>query len=414
MGFLKGFISTIISIILIPIIMVFIVYLSTRNMVSKQGVRDFFKEVRLSDVLINSNGDYTSFGKDIRDELVEAGIPAETIDEFINSEQISDFFSDYTGDILGYIIYDSSLDDVNASDISKLVNDNIDDIVDELRKNKVDGYEELTDERVNEIKGEIDNLAQEVDKKLPDIKKEVDDSDFATAIKIIRVIYSDAMVMVFIVVIAILALLIVLLNLKNFRYGIWLGVISILASLPFVIIGNANVTIDVKDSKALKDAIQFALDRIASAALIFFIIGVALIIVTIIIRIIRKHRTKKVSGDAPSTGNVAPVAPVVPVSQPEVVEQPAPVEPEPVEPEVVEQPVENNIPTNETVVPSVFGLAPGEEVKPEVKEETPAPVINETSTPVMNNSGEEGVCSECGAKLNAGQNFCYNCGATKK
>ena len=319
MRILKGIISSLIAIILIPVIMVFIVYLSTRNMVSKQGVKDFFKEVRLSDVLIDNNGEYTSFGKSIKDELVEAGIPAETIDEFVNSEQVSDFFSDYTGDIVGYIVYDASMDDIKADDISKMINDNIDDIVEELRDKKVEGYEELTDERVNEIKGEIDNLSKEIEEQLPDIKKEVDDSDFATAVKIVRIIFSKAMVMVFIVVIAILALLIVLLNLKNFRYGIWLGVISILASLPFVIIGNANITIDVEDSKALKDAIQFALDRIASSALIFFIAGIALIVLTIIIRIIKKHRNKKSHVEATPAQNSTPV---VPMAQPAPVEQP--------------------------------------------------------------------------------------------
>ena len=411
MRILKGIISSLIAIILIPVIMVFIVYLSTRNMVSKQGVKDFFKEVRLSDVLIDNNGEYTSFGKSIKDELVEAGIPAETIDEFVNSEQVSDFFSDYTGDIVGYIVYDASMDDIKADDISKMINDNIDDIVEELRDKKVEGYEELTDERVNEIKGEIDNLSKEIEEQLPDIKKEVDDSDFATVVKIVRIIFSKAMVMVFIVVIAILALLIVLLNLKNYRYGIWLGVIFIISSLPFVIIGNANITIDVEASKALKDAIQFALDRIASSALIFFIAGIALIVLTIIIRIIKKHRNKKSHVEATPAQNSTPV---VPMAQPAPVEQPI-FTGESSTP--VEQPSENSIQTNETVVPSVFGLAPGEEVKPvteEVAEETSNQMINEVSATATNNSGEDDVCSECGAKLNAGQKFCYNCGATKK
>ena len=394
MKILKGIISSLIAIILVPILMVFILYLSTRNMVSKDGVKDLFKSVSLSDFLIDNDGNYTEFGKKIKDDLVAYGVPADVVEEFVDYEQISDFFSEYTGDAVSFIVYDANIDDIKAEDISKLINDNIDDIVDDLRERKVEGYEELTDERVNQIKSEVNNLSAEIEEALPDLKKYVEESDASTAIKIVRIVFSKAMVMIFAAVIGILALLIILLNLKNFRYGIWLGVISMIASFPFIIIGNANVNVNVEESysKALEDAIKFALNRVSTTALFFFIGGIVLITLTIIIRVIKKHSGKKDS-NITIAQPVAPQEPVAPVtSQETVAEEVATAEvSQPVTPVTEETPVE----------------------QPALEE---APVVPAEPQTVAEQPKQEGenVCDSCGAKLNEGQKFCYNCGASKK
>ena len=77
---------------------VFIVYLSTRSIVSKEGINDLFDEVSLSDVLIDKNGNYTEIGNKIKIELANYGVPEDVIEEVIDSEQVRDFFSDYAGD----------------------------------------------------------------------------------------------------------------------------------------------------------------------------------------------------------------------------------------------------------------------------------------------------------------------------
>ena len=411
MNFLKGFISSLITIILVPIIMVFIVYLSTRNIVSRDGIKDLFKSVELSDFLIDNKGEYTEFGSKIKEDLVNYGVPAEVVDEFVNSEQISDFFSDYTGDALSYIIFDEDIDDLKSEDISKLINDNIDDIVADLKEKKVDGYEELTDERVNQIKSEVNNLADKIETELPNLKKYVNDSNASTAIKIVRIIFSKAVVMIFIAVIAILALLIVLLNLKNFRYGIWLGVILIVSSIPLLVIGNANINVNITDvefSKAIEDIVKFALENVSKTSLLFFIIGVVLIVLTIIARIIKKHCGKKGGNEKVKVDT--PVAPVAqPVEQPVETPTSVPVETSPEQSVVGEEPI-----TNEVVAPSVFNLAPGEELKNDEPVAQDTTEVASESAPEIVTDASSDVCANCGAKLNDGQKFCYNCGTSKK
>ena len=376
MKVLKGIISTLLATILVPIIMVFIVYLSTRSIVSKKGVNEVFDKIDFSDVLIDKKGNYTKFGNDIKNELVKNGVPESVIDEIVDSKPVTDFFSEYAGDAVNYIIYDTDLDNLKADDISKLINNNIDDIFEDLKERKVEGYEELTDERLEQIKSEVDRLSKGIEEKMPDVKKMVEDSDFSTSIKIIRIIFSDTMVMVFIVLIAILSLLIVLLNLKKYSYGLWLGIIFIISSLPFIIASSIKTVVSTEvDVKALKELIKYAISKTSAQAFIFFVIGILFIAFTIIMRIVFRKSNKQ------EKNNIST---------------------EPVQPQVDETPVveENN-------------AAPVEEIK----EVESTPVVEET-VPVSNNneiiSKEYSYCASCGARMEPNQKFCYNCGTNKE
>lgn len=378
MKVLKGIISTLLATILVPIIMVFIVYLSTRSIVSKKGVNQVFNKIDFSDVLIDKNGNYTNFGNDIKNELVENGVPESIIDEVVDSKPVTDFFSEYAGDAINYIIYDTDLDNLKADDISKLINDNIDNIFEDLKERKVEGYEELTDERLEQIKSEVDRLSKGIEEKLPDVKKMVEDSDFSTSIKVVRIAFSNTMVMIFIVLISILSLLIVLLNLRKYSYGIWLGIIFIIASLPFIIISSIKTVVSTEvDVKALKELIKYVISKTTAQAFIFFVIGILFIVFTIIMRIVFKKSTKK---------EISVLEPVQPIAE----ETPI---------------VENTNVVEETPIVE------------EIKEVESTPIVEETIS-VSNNeietSKEYSYCASCGAKMEPNQKFCYNCGANKE
>ena len=431
MKILKGILSTLLAIIVIPIITVFILYLSTKYIVSKQGIKDLFRSVTISSFLVDKDGEYNEFGSDIKQELVENGIPEDVIDDFVNSEQISDFFSEYIGGAAGYILYDDPLDNIKAEDISKLINDNVDDIVKEIRDNKVEGYEELTDERVEQFKSEVDNISKEIENSIPDLKKEIDDSDVSDAFKVVRMLFSKTMLYAFIVVIAIFLLLITLLNLKNFKFCNWIGAIFILASTPVLLLNVAASVINVNtDYKGIAEIIDFLFSKTSFYAFLFFIVGILLIVFAIIMRVISKKRKNKNNGGMP----VEPVQPAV--SENKVVgydpntgfpiyegtEQASTI-PVSTEPKITGYDPNTGFPIyeggNQTpeVKEEVVTEEPKEEVvTPEVKEEVAPvePTIAE-ATPVNEEApAEESICAGCGAKLNAGQNFCYNCGTSKK
>lgn len=287
MKVVKGIISTIIAIIVIPVIMAFIVYLSTRDIVSKKNVEKLVKDINISNFLVDENGNYNELGNDIKDELVKNGLPSEVVDEFVNSKEISDFFSKYAGEFADFIINDKEIKQPTAEDISKFINENVDSIVDELRNKKVEGYEELTDENITLFKSHVDEISKEIEKNLPDIEEAINDSEAREAFRIVRFIFSNVVYMIILGIIAVLLILIALLNLKRYGFLIWYGVIFIISSLPFIIICKfiSMVETDI-DSKGVIDIINHIFGKLNMYSTGFFIIGAVSIAIAVILRAI--------------------------------------------------------------------------------------------------------------------------------
>ena len=291
---LKIVVSVFLTLIVIPIVMAFIVYLSTCDIVSKKNVEKLVKEINISNFLVDENGNYNELGNDIKDELVKNGLPSEVVDEFVNSKEISDFFSKYAGEFTDFIINDKEIKQPTAEDISKLINENVDSIVEELRNKKVEGYEELTDENVALFKSHVDEISKEIAKELPDIEEAINDSEAREAFKIVRFIFSNVVYMMILGIIAVLLILIALLNLKRYGFLIWYGVIFIISSLPFITICQfiSMVETDI-DSKGVIDIINHIFNKLNMYSTGFFIMGIASITVSIILRTIDKQNVNE-------------------------------------------------------------------------------------------------------------------------
>ena len=289
--------STFLAIIVIPIIMAFIVYLSASSIISKKSVDHIIKKINVSNFLVNEHGEYNELGRDIKDELVKNGIPSSVVDEFIDSEEITDFFSDYAGKVVDYIVYDKEIEQPTAQDISKLINDNVDSIVNDLRKRKVEGYEELTDENINKFKEHVDEVSKEVEKNLPDFKESIDDSNAKEAIKIVRFVFGSVALTILISIISVLLLLILLLNLKRYNYLVWIGIIFILSSVPFVALSNLvpMLSTDI-DSKAVIDIIGFVFGKINLYSVIFLISGIVCVTLAIVLKTISNANNVEEAG----------------------------------------------------------------------------------------------------------------------
>ena len=285
MKVIKGFISTILALIVIPLIMAFIVYLSASAIVSKKNVEKLVKEINISNFLVDEDGNYNELGNDIKDELVKNGLPSEVVDEFVNSKEISDFFSKYAGEFADFIINDKEIEQPTAEDISKLINENIDSIVAELKEKKVEGYEELTDENIELFKSHVDEVSKEIENNLPDIEEALEDSEAREAFKIIRFIFSNVVYMIIFGVIAIFLILIALLNLKKYGFLIWYGAIFIISSLPFVVICKFVRLVETEiDSKGVIDIINHVFNKLNMYSFGFLITGIILIAIACILR----------------------------------------------------------------------------------------------------------------------------------
>lgn len=285
MKVVKGILSTLLAIVVVPVLLAFIIYLSTNSILSKKNVEKLVKEADVSDFLKDENGEYTEFGKELREDLINNGLPEAVVDEFVNSKEITDFVADYASNIINYVVYDEELKEIKAEDVSKLINDNVDSIVAELRAKRVEGYEELTEERVSEFKSHVEDISKEVEKSIPDMKKEIEDSEAKDVIGIIRFVFSSVVYIALVTVILILLLIILLLNRKKYNFLIWYGVIFMIASLPIVLFTSFVSSIEIEsNSRAMIDIIKSVFNKLSLYSYIFFFMGIILIIVAVILK----------------------------------------------------------------------------------------------------------------------------------
>ena len=285
MKILKGIASTILTLIVIPVLMVFIVYLSANSIVSKKNVEKIVKEINISNFLVDEEGNYNELGKDIKEELVKNGLPGELVDDFVDSEAITDFFAEYAGKITDYIINDKEIEQVTADDIERLINDNVDSIVDELRKKKVEGYEELTDDNVAEFKSKVGEISKEIEKNLPDLEEAIDDTDAKETFDILRFVFGPIVYTLLICIIVVLLVFILLLNIKRYSFLIWFGVIFIISSVPFVAISRiVPALITESESRGLIDITKYVFDKLNTYSFGFLITGIILIVLACILK----------------------------------------------------------------------------------------------------------------------------------
>lgn len=288
----KGIISAILTLIVIPIMMAFIVYLSANAILSKDNIEKVIKRVNVSDFLVDEDGEYTEAGKEIKDDLVKNGLPEEVFDEFINSKEITDFVSEYAGNVTEYVLRGKELEELNAEDISSLINNNVDTIVTKLKDKKVEGYEELTDEKVAEFKSHVNEISKEIADSIPSIKEEMEKSDVTDAIRIVRFIFSGVVYAILVGIILFLLIIIILLNLNKNSYLIWLGVIFMLSSAPLVLITKVMSYASIEsNSKAVFSIIDLVTSKLSFYSYGFFIVGIISIAIAIISRTIQKAET---------------------------------------------------------------------------------------------------------------------------
>lgn len=281
MKLIKCMCTIVLTLIVIPIMMIFIFFASVNSTISKKNIDKIINEINVSDFLIDEDGNYNEIGLKIKEELVKNGLPEEVIIEFINSKVITEFASKYIISIKEYVIDGKVGNSINSNDIAELLTNNVDNIVEDLRTKKVDGYALLTDEMVEEFKSNINEISEHIDEALPNIK----DFDVAFNIDIgIKIMYGGFII----VMIAFLAL-IFWLNIKNHSFLKWYGLIFIVSSLPFVILTSfARVIVSQTNLDAFVKLAIVITNKLKLYSSLTIIMGVLCIVISFISAAIEK------------------------------------------------------------------------------------------------------------------------------
>ena len=210
-GLLKVFLGIITFISMIVLIIDLTIY-SVRN-ISKQflnekEIRKMVENINVLDLLKDEDGNEIKEITEIKEQLINAGIPTETVEEFINSEPVKNLTTNVLTTTIDYVVYDKKPEtkEINEEEIYNFIEQNIYEVVRVLKEKNVPKSEELTDERINEvlvevkkevptIKEQVQELTNQIEEKIKETEqyKTLEDykNNLDNTLTLVRFIYSD-------------------------------------------------------------------------------------------------------------------------------------------------------------------------------------------------------------------------------
>ena len=238
---------TFVSVIVLTItIYVGNVLLISENYFKEDTIKKIVSSVNIADLLKDEDGVEIPPVTELKNELVNAGIPVEVFDKIVESDEIQTMMSSLLLTTTDYIIYDKefNIPKINSDQIYVFVEDNIDDVVRIMQENNVPDSELLTEEKQTQIlstlKTELPVIEEDINEMLKEVETEIKSLDeyqkaqdyknkLDNGLAIVRFIYSDTVKLILISIIIVLILLIMLSRRSVYRSLKWIGFSLLLA-----------------------------------------------------------------------------------------------------------------------------------------------------------------------------------------
>ena len=257
--FFKGLSILILMLLLSIVIYLFCLRNIFKSYVNEDNIRKEISSINIMD-LLKENGEEIESVKELKKELVNVGIPEETIDSVLNSTVITDVTANVVSEGVNYIFTGKEPDIVNlkSEDIIEFTKDNMASISLELKNNNVPGASLLTSERQDKIIKNMEVNAPKVEEKINLVIDKVEEKiksnenyekfvDYQNKLNklldIVRFIYGDNMTYLLMGVILILSLLLILVVHSYYKYLKYFGITSLLVGIYFFISSYAIIVL---------------------------------------------------------------------------------------------------------------------------------------------------------------------------
>lgn len=287
--------AIILTVLLIVNIFLFSVRLITEEYFKENTIKDLIYEVNIIDFIETQSSE----GENIKDELVDDGIPIELLDEILKNEQVSNFIFQTISSTIDYIIYDKKDLKISSDDIYAFFDENYEEISTQLKENNVEHSELLTIELKEEILTSIKESSTMIDETINDALIELDTSiekeykigsyNISSILDIIQFVYSSYFTTILIISIILISLLIILVKFSFIKGLRWIQVSFILSGILLLIIGivsnNFITNFIINIPLSLKNFIltSFKVNFIKYGA-ISIVIGIILLTLSIILK----------------------------------------------------------------------------------------------------------------------------------
>lgn len=179
--FLLAVLTVMLTILLALDIFIYSIRDMSSHYFKEETIKKMLDTVDFADLLLDSDGNELEQITEIKKELVEAGIPAEVIQEFLNAQPIKEVISNVVQTGVDYIVYDKEIETpkIDSDDVYKFFEKNMPIIVNDLQTNNVPNSELLTVEKQEMVLQQIKENApiiegkvnEVVDKALEEIQK---------------------------------------------------------------------------------------------------------------------------------------------------------------------------------------------------------------------------------------------------
>jgi membrane-associated HD superfamily phosphohydrolase len=300
------FILTLIFVIILSIdIAFYLIRKESKKYLSEDAIIDEINNIDFIDIL-NQNKSSIKQIEDIKNELVDAGIPVETIDDFIESKPVKEATSYIVSNSMDYVLYGKTLEyNIDTETVYTFFEDNLPVISNELIEKNVPKSEYLTQENqekiLEKVKEKTPKIEEKVNELISKINNKLQNNPYSDKINkilsYIRLFYSSKLtfIILFIGVISIIFIFITRRSLiKPFK---WIGISFILSSiymysLIYFLPIKLKQIIELPSflDKILYSLLNNILTELSTYSLTSLIIGILLILLNITLYLIKREK----------------------------------------------------------------------------------------------------------------------------
>lgn len=288
---LKKVISNILTIVLIIYISMGIIFYSllniSKNYINKDKMQNIINNIDISNIL-KENIEI----ENIKSELIETGLSSETVDTFLNSNEVKQFEEEVVTNIVYDILNKGNIEyKLSSDEINKLIYNNIDELKTNGSYNKI---AEKVEQKLPNLVDNANNILDKISTQLQNSNTFIKYKGYINSLfKIFDLIYSKIVNIIIIFIITSFIVLLMLIKNDIFNSFKWVAISFIIPTIILKAFGSLlkQVFIETKFNKLI-DLIAADFNKYSK---IYLIISVLLLIINLINYILKKKKAKKIS-----------------------------------------------------------------------------------------------------------------------
>lgn len=275
-------------------LIIFSSFTISKKFLNSDNVYEFVNNIDIISIFKNELGTELKQFNIIEDELNEIGITTDSMNEFVNSEDVKDLGSDIITNMFDKISNNSNIDyKITNDQISELVENNID---------KIETKSDISSEQLlNKIENKIPNLVLNINQILDKFYDELSNSEtiqkyqnyIYKSINVLDIVYSDFVASLIIFVVSSFIILLIFIRKSLYKSLKWLSVSFIIPTIIFGLISTVIFSFNGIDNLLINSILDIVNKDLIKHSIIYFIISLIFVIINVVAYTIKKYKKQK-------------------------------------------------------------------------------------------------------------------------